>query len=157
MGSILKTGDKAPNFSLKNPDGKKVALQDYEGKYIILYFYPKDNTKGCTQEAIDFSELTDTFSQKNAVIIGISPDSEKSHTNFINKHALKIELLSDPLHEVMEQYGVWQLKKMYGKEYMGVVRTTFLINPELVIEKVWDKVKVKEHAKKVYETLCSFK
>lgn len=155
MTEPLIKGDKAPDFSLGNKDLKNIALSDFSGKYIVLYFYPKDNTKGCTQEAIDFSELTDSFTDKNAVIIGISPDSGKSHTNFINKHDLKIELLSDPEHEVMEKYGVWQLKKMYGREYMGVVRTTFLINPEGIIEEVWNKVKVKEHAKKVFESLCS--
>jgi peroxiredoxin Q/BCP len=157
MTENLKKGDKAPLFTLKNKDGKDVSLSDFKNKYIVLYFYPKDNTKGCTQEAIDFSELTDSFKQNDAVIIGISPDTEKSHTNFINKHNLKVELLSDHEHEVMEKYGVWQLKKMYGKEYMGVVRSTFLLSPDLEIIEIWDKVKVKEHAKKVFETLCSLK
>lgn len=155
MTETLKKNDKAPDFNLLNKDEKEISLKDFTGKYIVLYFYPKDNTKGCTQEAIDFTELTDSFEQKNCVILGVSPDSAKSHTNFINKHELKIELLSDPEHKAMESYGVWQLKKMYGKEYMGVVRTTFLINPDGIIEEVWDKVRVKEHATKVFESLCS--
>lgn len=157
MADTLKKGDKAPLFTLLNKDESRVSLQDFKDKYLVLYFYPKDNTKGCTQEAIDFTELTDSFKENNCVIIGISPDLAKSHTNFINKHNLKVELLSDPEHEVMEQYGVWQLKKMYGREYMGVVRTTFLINPQGIIEEVWNKVRVKEHAKKVLDSLCSLK
>lgn len=157
MTEPLKKGDKAPEFTLKNKEGKELSLSDFKEKYVVLYFYPKDNTKGCTQEAIDFSELTDSFKNKNCVILGVSPDSEKSHTNFINKHNLKVELLSDPDHIAMEKYGVWQLKKMYGKEYMGVVRTTFLIDQKGIIKEIWNKVKVKEHAEKVFETLCSIK
>jgi peroxiredoxin Q/BCP len=155
MTETLKKGDNAPEFSLKNKEEKEISLKDFHGKYVVLYFYPKDNTKGCTQEAIDFSELTDSFEKNNCVILGVSPDSSKSHTNFINKHDLKVELLSDPEHGAMEKYGVWQLKKMYGKEYMGVVRTTFLISPDGKIEEVWNKVRVKEHAKKVLDSLCS--
>ncbi len=150
----LEPGKKAPAFSLNNKDSKKVKLSDFKGKWIVLYFYPKDNTSGCTKEAIDFTENIAKFKKLKAVIIGISADSEKSHANFIKKHGLKVELLSDPDHNVMEKYGVWQKKKMYGREYMGVVRSTILINPKGIIEKIWEKVKVKGHVKEVHTALC---
>jgi peroxiredoxin Q/BCP len=113
-----------------------------------LYFYPKDNTSGCTQEAVDFTA-------KKATIIGISPDSVKSHKSFLEKHNLSVLLLSDPEHIALTSYGVWQKKSMYGKEYMGIVRTTFLINPNGYIEQVWNKVKVAGHARDVYTKLSS--
>lgn len=157
MSSVPQAGAKAPAFTLNNKDGKPVSLTDYDGKWRVVYFYPKDNTSGCTQEALDFTALLPEFEKEGAVILGISPDSEKTHARFVEKHGLKVELLSDPQHTVMEQFGVWQLKKMYGKQYMGVVRSTFLINPQGVIEKSWEKVKVKNHAKVVQETLCELK
>eukprot|EP01156_Anaeramoeba_ignava_P011401 Anaeramoba_ignava/a483123_7.p1 GENE.a483123_7~~a483123_7.p1 ORF type:complete len:156 (+),score=22.52 a483123_7:375-842(+) len=151
---ILEKGNKAPEFCLNDKDGNKVCLKDYSGKWIVLYFYPKDNTSGCTKEAIGFTEEIEVFKELGAEILGVSPDSEKSHINFANKHDLKITLLSDPEKEVLQSYGVWQKKKMYGKEYMGVVRSTFLINPDGKIEKVWNKVKVDGH---VEDVVCSLK
>jgi peroxiredoxin Q/BCP len=151
---ILEAGSKAPDFELSNKDGKKIGLNDFAGKYVVLYFYPKDNTSGCTKEAVAFSEMLSDFQKKNAVILGISPDSEKSHQRFVEKHGLRVELLSDPDHVVCEAFGVWQQKKMCGREYMGVLRSTFVINPEGVIEKSWAKVKVDGHAQNVFQTLC---
>jgi len=155
LPGILKAKSKAPDFTLKNKDGEDIKLSKYNGKWVVLYFYPKDNTKGCTQQAIDFTELMPEFNKADAVILGVSPDSEKSHAKFIDKHNLKIELLSDSEHKILKKYGVWQLKKMAGREYMGVVRTTYLINPKGVIENVWEKVRVKNHVENVKETLCS--
>ena len=145
----LKIGDQAPQFILKDKDENEVKLSDYKGMWVILYFYPKDNTKGCTLEAKDFTEQTHEFSKLNAEIIGVSPDSPKSHQKFIDKHELKILLLSDPEHKVLEDYDFWQIKKMYGKEYYGVVRSTFVINPEGKIAALWMKVRVKDHVEKV--------
>ncbi len=118
-----------------------------------FYFYPKDNTPGCTTEALDFTALVPEFTALNAVIVGVSPDSEKSHGRFIEKKELTIELLSDPDHQTAEAYGVWQLKKFMGKEYMGIVRSTFLIDPQGQVAAIWSKVKVKGHAQMVLETL----
>ena len=152
--AILEAGAQAPEFKLANKDGKNIGLKDFAGQWVILYFYPKDNTSGCTKEAIAFSGLQKEFKDKNAVILGISPDSEKSHQRFAEKHDLRVELLSDPDHTVCEAFGVWQLKKMCGRESMGVVRSTFIINPEGSIEKSWTKVKVDNHAENVYQSLC---
>ena len=149
----VKEGDKAPDFCLTDQDDKKVCLKDYKGKWVVLYFYPKDNTSGCTKEATGFTEMKDEFEKLGAVILGISPDSTKSHRNFIEKKDLKITLLSDPEHKVLESYGAWQLKKMYGREYYGVVRSTFLISPDGKIAFVWPKVKVAGHVEKVLEKL----
>jgi len=149
----LQIGDRAPDFTLKNQSEEDVSLSEYAGSWLVLYFYPKDNTSGCTLEAKEFTCLVDDFSDLNAMVIGVSKDSIKSHNNFIEKHDLDIELLSDPEHEVMEKYGVWQMKKLYGREFMGVVRSTFLISPEREIAHVWYKVKAKGHAEKVLETL----
>ena len=157
MSNALQAGAQAPQFTLNNKDGKAVSLSDYDGKWRVVYFYPKDYTSGCTQEAVDFSALLPEFEKEGAVVFGVSPDSEKSHARFAEKHGLKVELLSDPEHSVMERYGVWQLKKMYGKEYKGVVRSTFLINPQGVIAKSWEKVKVKNHASEVQAALCELK
>jgi peroxiredoxin Q/BCP len=151
----LDVGSKAPDFTLESADGKKVSLSDFKGKWVILYFYPKDNTSGCTQEAVDFTAMHKDFSAKKATIVGISPDSVKSHISFITKHNLSVLLLSDPEHKALTSYGVWQKKSMYGKEYMGVVRITFLINPNGCIKQVWNKVKVAGHAQGVYTTLCA--
>lgn len=149
----LQIGDTAPDFTLQNQSEEEVSLKDYVGSWLVLYFYPKDNTPGCSLEAKDFTCLVDAFSECGAVVIGVSKDSIKSHNNFIEKHDLGIELLSDPEHEVMEKYGVWQMKNLYGREFMGVVRSTFLISPEGEIAHVWYKVKAKGHAEKVLETL----
>jgi len=144
---------KGKDFCLPDENGKKICLKDFEGKWIILYFYPRDSTSGCTKEAIDFSEHIDDFKKMNAVVIGISPDSQQSHKKFIEKYNLKIILLSDEGHKVLQKYGVWQLKKMYGREYYGVVRSTFLINPDGKIVHEWRKVKVKGHVEEVLQKL----
>lgn len=151
--SELKIGDYAPAFELLNQDGIKISLKDFIGKKIILYFYPKDNTPGCTIEACDFSEDYEKFSEKNAVIIGISPDSVKSHTNFIQKYNLKHILLSDSEKEISRIYGAWGIKKNYGKEYEGIIRSTFVIDEKGKIIKIYKNVKAKNHAQKVLEEL----
>jgi len=150
---LLEIGEKAPGFCLEDPDRGEICLKDLKGKWVVLYFYPKDNTKGCTMEALEFTAAEDEFKEKNAVIIGVSPDSLKSHTNFRQKHDLSINLLSDTEKKVLEEYGVWQKKKMYGREYMGVVRSTYLIDPEGKIAHVWPKVRVKGHVDNVMEKL----
>lgn len=136
---------QAPDFKLMNQEGKEVQLTDYRGKYVVLYFYPKDSTPGCTTQACDFRDATASFSDLNAVILGVSPDSEQSHQKFIAKHELPFDLLVDDDKEVCNLYGVWKLKKNFGKEYMGVERSTFIINPEGKVVKEWRKVRVKGH------------
>ncbi|EOZ6698197.1 thioredoxin-dependent thiol peroxidase [Campylobacter jejuni] len=149
----LNIGDKAPQFELLNQDGVKIALKDFIGKKVILYFYPKDNTLGCTTEACDFSLNYDKFGGKNAVIIGISPDSVASHEKFISKFDLKHILLSDSKKEVAKAYGAWGLKKNYGKEYEGLIRSTFVIDETGKIAQIYSNVRVKDHALKVLESL----
>ena len=151
----LKQGAKAPEFCLINQDHHKVCLDDFKGKWVVLYFYPKDNTSGCTMEAVDFTKAKKDFDKINTVILGISPDSPESHCSFIDKHDLEIELLSDPDHKVLKQYNVWQKKSMYGKEYMGVVRTTYLIDPDGKIKHSWQKVEVPGHVDEVKKVLKS--
>jgi peroxiredoxin Q/BCP len=139
-------GLQAPDFTLKNEKGEDVSLHNFAGKqYVLLYFYPKDATPGCTTEACDFRDAYESFSDLNAVILGVSPDGEKAHTKFIEKHGLPFSLLIDEDHSVSESYGVWLLKKMYGKEFMGIERSTFLIDPTGTVVKEWRKVKVKGH------------
>ena len=145
---MLEVGTKAPDFCLENQDEVEICLRDLKGKWVVLYFYPKDNTPGCTTEACDFTEQLPDFEGLNAVVLGVSADSPKTHRNFIAKHDLKITLLSDPDHEMMENYGVWRLKKNYGKEYMGIVRSTYIIDPEGKIAAVWDNVKVRQKRSK---------
>ncbi|MGB0430484.1 MAG: thioredoxin-dependent thiol peroxidase [Bacteroidia bacterium] len=145
MSTTLKAGDKAPDFRAINQNEQEISLADFTGKKLVLYFYPKDNTPTCTTEACN---LRDNFSELKAAgyqVLGVSPDSAKKHTNFINKHELPFDLLVDNEHKLHEAYGVWGEKKMYGKTYMGTIRTTFLINEAGQIEKVIDKVKAKEH------------
>jgi thioredoxin-dependent peroxiredoxin len=144
----------APNFTAKNQDDRTVTLADFANKWLVLYFYPKDNTPGCTTEAIDFSQLLPDFQKLGAVVVGVSPDSIKSHCNFTRKKNLTIELLSDDDRQIAEAYAVWKLKKFMGKEYMGVIRSTFLISPAAEIVHCWTNVKVKEHAKTVLEKLA---
>ena len=146
---MLRKGDIAPDFCLPDQDGTERCLREFRGRWVVLYFYPKDNTSGCTREALEFSSLIEEFENLNSVVVGVSPDSPKSHKNFIQKHDLKITLLSDRKHEVLEKYGVWQLKKQCGRESYGVVRTTFLISPTGKIERVWENVKVDGHAESV--------
>ncbi|WP_214805469.1 MULTISPECIES: thioredoxin-dependent thiol peroxidase [unclassified Exiguobacterium] len=136
---------QAPTFTLPNAQGEPISLEDYRGKKVVLYFYPKDSTPGCTTEACDFRDATQAFEENNTVILGVSADSQKRHQNFIAKYELPFQLLSDVDHEVCEQYGVWQLKKNYGKEYFGIVRSTFLIDESGEIVKEWRSVKVKDH------------
>ncbi|KAF3886377.1 MULTISPECIES: thioredoxin-dependent thiol peroxidase [Nostocales] len=143
---IPQAGQKAPDFSAPDQDGHQVSLGDLSGQWIVLYFYPKDDTPGCTTEAKDFTELSQDFSKLNAKILGVSVDSEKTHCKFINKYNLSITLLSDPEHQVADAYGAWRLKKFMGKEYMGVERSTFLIAPNQTIAYTWPKVKAKGHA-----------
>jgi len=144
---------KAPEFCLANQDETEICLRDLAGKWIILYFYPKDNTPGCTTEACDFTNELEEFEELDAVILGVSPDSPKKHRNFIEKKNLKITLLSDENKEVLKAYGAWGLKKMYGREYEGVIRSTFIISPDGEIVAEWKKVKVKGHVEKVKEKL----
>ena len=149
----LEVGQKAPEFATPNQRGEISKLADFAGQWLVLYFYPKDNTPGCTAEAIDFTALSPQFQQLKAVILGVSPDSEKSHCRFIEKHNLTIQLLSDPDHQLAEIYQVWGLKKFMGKEYMGIKRSTFLIDPQGNIAYIWSNVKVKAHAEAVLKKL----
>ena len=151
---ILEVGDKAPEFEALNQDGVKVALKDFIGKNVVLYFYPKDNTPGCTTEACEFSANYDQFIKNDTVIIGVSPDSVKSHAGFIAKQNLKHILLSDEDKEISKLYGVWQVKKNYGKEYLGIVRSTFAIGKDGKIVKIYKSVKAKDHAAKVLADLA---
>ncbi len=143
----------APEFCLPNQDDVEICLRDLKGKWIVLYFYPKDNTPGCTTEACDFSEAALDFSALNAVILGVSADSTAKHRNFIEKKDLNITLLSDEAKEMLQAYGVWQMKKNYGKEYMGIVRSTLIIDPKGVVKALWKNVKVKDHARIVKDKL----
>ena len=146
---MIKIDEKAPAFCLPNQDDVEMCSRDLTGKWVILYFYPRDNTPGCTTEACEFTEAAPDFSELDAIILGVSADSTKKHRNFIEKKDLGITLLSDESTEMMQEYGVWQLKKNYGKEYMGIVRTTLIINPDGVVKAVFEKVRVKEHVAKV--------
>ena len=149
----LEVGEKAPEFEALNQDGVKVALKDFIGKNVVLYFYPKDNTPGCTTEACEFSANYDQFIKNDTVIIGVSPDSVKSHVGFIAKQNLKHILLSDEDKEISKLYGVWQVKKNYGKEYLGIARSTFVIGKDSKIVKIYKSVKAKDHAAKVLADL----
>jgi peroxiredoxin Q/BCP len=149
----MEIGSEVPKFCLPDRTGKQQCLSDFTGKWVVLYFYPKDNTSGCTREAIGFSEQLPDFAKQNTAVIGISPDSPASHQKFAEKHQLGVWLLSDEDHEVAEQYGVWTLKRMYGREYYGIERSTFLITPEGKLAHEWRKVKVSGHVDAVKETL----
>lgn len=149
----LKDGDKAPSFKLKNQDGKIVSLANLKGKPVVLYFYPKDDTSGCTKEACNFRDEFPKFKKSRAEIIGVSADSVESHKKFAEKYKLPFDLLSDEKKEILEKYGVWQEKSMYGRKYMGIVRTTFIIDQSGKIRKIFPKVKVNDHNKEVMEAL----
>ncbi|MEB3228584.1 MAG: thioredoxin-dependent thiol peroxidase [Synechocystis sp.] len=149
----LALNSPAPTFAAPNAQGQTISLADFANQWLILYFYPKDNTPGCTTEAVGFSEKQPEFAQLNANIVGVSPDSAASHGKFIDKHHLTIELISDPDHTIAEAYGAWGLKKFMGKEYMGIIRSTFLIDPTGNVTKIWSNVRVKGHVEKVLETL----
>ncbi|RHW34785.1 thioredoxin-dependent thiol peroxidase [Lysinibacillus yapensis] len=144
---------KAPDFTLKNEKEEDITLSDFKGKKVVLYFYPKDMTPGCTTEACDFRDQHENFKELNAVILGVSGDDSKKHTKFIEKYGLPFSLLVDEDHKVADEYGVWVLKKMYGREFMGIERSTFLINEEGIVEKEWRKVKVKNHIEEVLSYL----
>ncbi len=148
---MLDVGKKAPDFSLLNQDEKKISLKDFIGQKVVLYFYPKDDTSGCTKEACSFSDDLPKFSKIDAVILGVSPDSVKSHKKFSEKYKLKFDLLADDEKKVVEKYGVWKEKSMYGRKYMGVERTTFIIDENGKIKKIFNKVKVDGHNKEVLE------
>ena len=150
---VLKVGIKAPSFKLKNQDGKIISIADLKGKPIVLYFYPKDDTPGCTKEACNFRDEFPKFGKMKAEIIGVSIDSVESHKKFAEKYKLPFNLLSDEKKEVVEKYGVWKEKNMYGKKYMGIERTTFIIDTEGKINKIFPKVKVEEHNIEVMEAL----
>jgi len=149
MSTILDAGAPAPNFDLPTDGGGKASLSALKGKKVVLYFYPKDDTSGCTAEAIAFNGLRDKFKAAGAVLLGVSPDSAASHDKFKKKHDLKFPLASDEKKSMLEAYGVWQEKSMYGKKYMGVERTTFLIGSDGKIARVWRNVKVPGHADEV--------
>jgi len=149
--SDLKIGDNAPDFNLEGDGGDTVELNNFKGQTVVLYFYPRDDTPGCTKEAIQFSEQKEEFEAHNCAIIGISKDTAQKHDKFIAKHDLKVRLGADVEGYVVEKYGVWVEKNMYGKKYMGIERATFLIGPDQKIQQIWRKVRVKGHVDAVLE------
>ena len=151
--STLKEGNRAPAFHLEMDGGEKVRLADFKGKTVVLYFYPKDMTSGCTQQACDFRDSFALLKKKGAIILGVSKDSVKSHDKFKAKYSLPFPLLSDPEGKVCEAYGVWKEKSMYGRKYMGIVRSTWLIGEDGVVKHVWPKVKAEGHAAEVIAAL----
>jgi len=153
MSNELKAGDKAPAFSLLSDTGEKVSLKDLKGKKVVLYFYPKDDTSGCTKEACSFRDNIKVFNKSNTVIIGVSKDSIASHQKFKKKYELPFTLLSDESTEMLSDYGVWKEKSMYGKKYMGIERTTFVIDEKGTIKSVFPKVKVDGHTNEILEAL----
>ena len=150
---MLSEGSKAPDFKVRNDKDEEISLSELRGKNVVLYFYPKDDTSGCTKEACSFRDLSADFAKVNAVILGVSPDSVKSHQKFRDKYDLSFPLLSDEEKKVVEMYGVWKEKSMYGRKYMGVERTTFVIDATGVIRKIFPKVKVPQHADAVLEAV----
>ncbi|MEJ2538363.1 MAG: thioredoxin-dependent thiol peroxidase [Gemmatimonadota bacterium] len=150
---MLEAGDAAPDFSLPADDGSVVSLSDLRGKRVILYFYPKDDTSGCTAQACDLRDHMAELNAVGAMVLGVSPDSRASHEKFKKKHDLNFPLLVDEDHAVAESYGVWKEKKMYGRSYMGIERSTFIIGPDGQLEAVWRKVKPKEHVARLQEYL----
>ena len=152
----IEKGQKAPAFTLPDQDGKECSLSDYKGKYVVIYFYPKDNTPGCTKEACTFRDNIKAFTDKDCVILGVSKDSAKAHTNFIAKYELPFTLLTDKEAEMIEAYGAWAEKNMYGKKYMGIVRSTVLVGPDGTVVEHWAKVrKAETHPLEVLEALNS--
>lgn len=154
---VIATGKKAPAFTLLKQDNTKVSLKDFQDGWVVFYFYPRDLTPGCTTEAIDFSGLKSEFEAEGATILGVSPDTTEKHCKFIDKKNLSIDLLADEDHAIIEKYGAWQLKNFMGRKYMGVVRTTWLIDPDGKIAEVWSPVKVKNHAQIVLDKLKELK
>jgi peroxiredoxin Q/BCP len=152
---MLKIGDKAANFTLKSDEGKDVSLKDFAGKRVLLYFYPKASTPGCTIEACEFRDLRPKFEKAGTVVLGVSADPEKALANFKMKQKLNFPLLGDPTHKMLEAYGVWRMKKFMGRSFKGIVRSTFLIGRDGKIEQIWDEVKAKGHAAEALSRLAS--
>lgn len=150
---MLKIGDKAPSFALEADSGEKIALKDFKGKKVVLYFYPKDLTPGCTQEACDFRDYHGDFKKKKAVVLGVSKDPASRHQKFRDSHSLPFSLLVDADGEVCEAYGVWKEKSLYGRKFMGIERTTFVIDESGTIAAIYPKVKVKGHVEQILEDL----
>ena len=150
---MLIPGRKAPSLRLEDAEGRKISLAEFSGRWIVLYFYPRDDTPGCTTEACDFSSQVEDFSGANAVVVGVSPDDRESHARFIAKHGLRVRLLSDPGHGAMKAYGAWGKKMMYGKTTEGVMRSTVIIDPEGKVAHHWPRVQAKGHAEKVLSKL----
>ena len=151
--SLIEPGRKAPAFTLKDQHGRTHRLGDYAGQHVVLYFYPKDDTPGCTKESCDFQARLHTYKRRKAVVLGVSILDEKSKAKFATKHGLTFPLLADPDHAVAEKYGVWQEKSRYGRKYMGIARTTYLISPDGTVVRRWDNVKVDGHVDAVAEAL----
>lgn len=149
----LKAGDKAPNFSGVNQDGKTVELSNFSGKKLVLYFYPKDNTPGCTSQACNLNDNYNLWLEKGFEVVGVSPDSVESHQKFREKFGLKFDLIADTEKEILNLYGVWGEKSMYGRKYMGVFRTTFVIDENGIITEIFDKVKTKDHTNQIFKSL----
>ena len=150
---MIAEGEMAPDFELQTDSGESVRLSEYRGKPVVLYFYPKDNTSGCTTEACDFRDNLAAIKKKGAIVLGVSPDGEKSHRNFKEKFSLTFPLIVDEDKSICEAYGVWREKSMYGRKYMGIVRSTFLIDEKGKIAAIWDKVKVTNHVKEILAAL----
>ncbi len=149
----LKEGDKAPAFTAKDQDGNKVSLKDFAGKKVVLYFYPEDNTPTCTVQACNLRDNMGVLNEHGFTVLGVSPDDEISHQKFIEKQSLPFTLLADPEHKIIEKYGVWGEKNMYGKKYMGLLRTTFVIDKKGIIKKIFKKPKSKEHAQEILKVV----
>ena len=149
----MKVGDKAPDFKILNQNGKEISLKDFKDKKVILYFYPKDNTSGCTAEACAFRDSIKSFEKNNSVVIGVSKDSVKSHKNFEEKFSLPFNLLADEELDIIKKYDVWKEKSMYGRKYFGIERTTFIIDGKGKIEKIFEKVKVTNHIEEILKSI----
>jgi thioredoxin-dependent peroxiredoxin len=151
--AALKVGDRAPDFTLKDASGKDVSLRDFQGTRVMIYFYPKANTPGCTIEACEFRDLRPKFVKRDVVVLGVSADAPKMLAGFTAKQKLNFTLLSDPEHKMIEAYGAWRMKKFMGRSFMGIVRSSYLIGPDGTIAQVWDNVKAKGHAGEVFNAL----
>lgn len=151
----LEPGMQAPDFTLPDQDGQSVSLADLRGRRVVVYFYPADDTPGCTKEACQFDGSLESFAESGADVLGISPDGATSHQRFRAKYKLQLRLLSDPTHEVMERYGAWGEKTLYGRKSVGVIRSTFILSPEGVVERAWYNVRADGHAAKVLAELSA--
>jgi peroxiredoxin Q/BCP len=153
LADLIEPGQPAPAFTLKDQDGKTHKLSDYRGRWVVLYFYPRDNTPGCTIQACGFRDNHSKLQKLNAVVLGVSPDDEKAHQKFVEKRKLSFPLLVDPDQAIATKYGAWREKKLFAKKYMGIVRTTYLIDPQGKVARRWDKVKVAGHVADVIKTI----